>query len=56
MTKDEYGNLLKYLGILRHTIYKLRDVQNDFEIKEELIQAINIIFEEMPILEEYINN
>lgn len=26
MTKEEYGELLKYLGILKYSIHKLRDI------------------------------
>lgn len=35
MNKEDYGNLLKYLGILRYAIHQLRDKERDFEILEE---------------------
>ncbi len=56
MTKEEYGNLLKYLGILRYSINKLRSQEREFELKKEVLKAINLILNEVPILEEYIKN
>lgn len=56
MTKEEYANLLKYLGTLRYAIYQLRDVERDFEYKKEVLQAINTILNEIPLLEQYIKN
>lgn len=56
MTKEEYGELLKYLGILKHSIHKLRDQEREFEVKKEVLSAIELILQDVPILEEYIKN
>lgn len=56
MTKEEYGNLLKYLGILRYSIHQLRDSENDYDIDDDIILAIKKIIDAMPLLEQYIKN
>lgn len=56
MTKEEYGELLKHLGILRYSIHKLRDKERDFELKKEVLKSIELLLNEIPILEEYIKN
>lgn len=54
MTKEEYGELLKYLGILKYAIHKLRDKENELELEENILQAIKTITDEVPMLDTYI--
>lgn len=56
MNKEEYGELLKYLGILKFVIYQLRNQEREFDIKKDILQAINLIINEIPLLEEYFKN
>lgn len=56
MTIEEYGNLLKYLGVLKYAIHKMQHQEREWELKKEILQAIDLIVQEVPILEEYIKN
>lgn len=56
MTKEEYGELLKYLGILKYSIHKLRDCERELELKKEVLSAVELILLEVPILEDYIKD
>ena len=52
MTKEEYGELLKYLGILRYAILKKIPFDENFDIKNKVIEAVNILLLDRFILEQ----
>ena len=56
MTKEEYSELLKYLGILRYTVHEMQNKEREWNLKKEILQSIDLIINEAPILEEYIKN
>lgn len=50
MTKKEYGELLKYLGILRYEVTK--KINEDFDAKREIIEALNMLMLNQFLLEQ----
>lgn len=56
MTKEEYGELLRYLGILRIVIMQLREKEREFEFLKEEEKAIATLLNTLPILEQHIKN
>ena len=56
MTKEEVGNLYKYLGIMRVTIMQLRDQEREFNFLKEEEKAILLLLDTLPIIENHIKN
>ncbi len=56
MTKEEIGELYKYLGKLRYVITKYRDKEREFELFKDEEEAILLLLNEIPIIEEHIKN
>ncbi len=56
MTKEEYGELYKYLGMLRVSIMKLQDKEREYDFYKEEERAIMILLDAIPIIEDYIRN
>ena len=50
MNKDEYGELLKYLGILRYALIKEQMTEREFELYKKELDAITLLINQVPII------
>ncbi len=54
MSKEEYGELLKYLGILKFVLIKFQEKENDVNIFSDMLERVNYVINYAPTIDEKI--
>lgn len=54
MSKEEYGELLKYLGILKFVLIKFQEKEHDINIFGDILEKVNYLINYAPTIDEKI--